>query len=695
MRYTDFGIPDLSFVRWMEFSEHPLNVELPNKSSKPLKNPEVPILKSYKNDPGPDFWKHLPFNPLPEPDCPYTPIDVICFKELYEEHEILLKNWVKSMALKTFSDIEFGADSLVDCDNVQPLYDVNSKSMYRPDIGSFYTDTLTTMLKKQFVAGPFDEPPFDNLRVNSLFCVEQPNKLRPILNLSAPKGISFNDMIEPGKMTKVVMSSPVNVARKISILGRQTFMSKIDHVSAYKLIPTKYGHLFLQGFYWMGKFFVETAQIFGACSSVPSYDRFHLVFLEIVKAHTKQPSFYFERQLDDAIIIAPNFEICKQITDTYIEFAERINLPLAPTDDKEKAFLNSQSGVVLGIHFNAKNMSWSLPESKYKKYRYIIASVINKCVNVTQKELQQVLGIINNLTLISKSLKFLRAPIVSDLKKTYDPSCKCQECPKCKTGIPVNLSVDTISFLHKWMFILDELFTGFPIPKFPDSPPVLCDNYVTDAAGGAMLKKSPNLQVGVGAVGYNHLTGSDKISSMTFYGQAFWPKPFVVEFKDMCSRSFGNKTTLLECMGLIIPLYHQIKRVKGQHVVIHVDNKAVMFAYQNGRSRKDVFTSLIIFVIEMICTTFKIRLYVYHVKRVSTLPALLADTLTRTDPKGRELVDSLHCPIQKGWPPSLLAWMQKPTVDWSLGLRVVADFRRALSGPCFWSNLQLLFIWWF
>ena len=71
------------------------------------------------------------------------------------------------------------------------------------------------------------------------------------MNLSAPEGNAFNDFIIPEKVNKIIMSSPAIVAEKLSKLGKGTVMSKMDHKSAYKLIPTKIDHLFLQGFMWL------------------------------------------------------------------------------------------------------------------------------------------------------------------------------------------------------------------------------------------------------------------------------------------------------------------------------------------------------------------------------------------------------------------------------------------------------------
>ena len=73
--------------------------------------------------------------------------------------------------------------------------------------GSEFTDVLAWWVKKGYVAGPFTAPPLKNFRTNAMMAVEQRNKIRIIMNLSAPEGSSFNDAINESALEKVSMSS--------------------------------------------------------------------------------------------------------------------------------------------------------------------------------------------------------------------------------------------------------------------------------------------------------------------------------------------------------------------------------------------------------------------------------------------------------------------------------------------------------
>jgi hypothetical protein len=58
------------------------------------------------------------------------------------------------------------------------------------------TDTIASWIQKKFVAGPYETPPLHNFRANMLMAKEEPTKIRPILNLSAPAEKSFNDAVD-------------------------------------------------------------------------------------------------------------------------------------------------------------------------------------------------------------------------------------------------------------------------------------------------------------------------------------------------------------------------------------------------------------------------------------------------------------------------------------------------------------------
>ena len=620
--------------------------------------------KDYSTNPDSDFWSAFPFHKLPLTGEANTPIDVDKFEKEYLDLYNNLDDNQRFNIERTLLNLREGADALVDESKLHPLDDDNSKSVLLPEVARHYTDQLATMIKKGFVAGPFDESPIPNLRINSLFAVNQSDKYRPILNLSKPEGNSFNEAIIPHKLRKVSMSTSRHVAKAISDMGTGAIISKMDHVSAYKLMPVKPSQFYLQGFRWLGKLFIEVRLIFGSISSVPNYDDLHQSFSDLVKTRTgTDPSFLY-RCLDDQVVISPCLEDNKRFVDGYLAFAKEINLPLADMTGEDKAFLFRTSGTVLGIYFNTKKMTWAYNESKRLTHMKIIQDTI-RMVNVSLKQLQKVGGVVNTLALLCPPLKFLRGPLAEQTLEAekVDPE-------------PILLRIETVELLHTWLHIFEDFKCGFPIPHFLSSPPVNALAFVSDAAGVPNPDNPPDYAVGVGATGF--LYCDDKIR---YCGQAVWPYQFILNV-DIHQKLFGRKTTLLEAIGLILPLFHNAAHLPGNCVILFVDNLPVVWAYQKGRSKKDQYTSVIVTAINHVATSLGCRVFVRHCPRLSTTPALVADLLSRTDDKGLNIAKKYQS-LQYGWPLSLQHWMENPSKDWFLGSKLLADFQVSVSFSLF------------
>ena len=128
--------------------------------------------------------------------------------------------------------------------------------------GQQITENIATWVKDGYAAGPFDSPPCAKFRVNPIIAIVQPSKVRPVLNVSAPESISFNSNVDEYETEKVKMATAKKFGENLLEWGYDSIMSKMDLISAYKQVPSKITDLRLQGFSWLGKYFVETRQIF-------------------------------------------------------------------------------------------------------------------------------------------------------------------------------------------------------------------------------------------------------------------------------------------------------------------------------------------------------------------------------------------------------------------------------------------------
>ncbi len=122
------------------------------------------------------------------------------------------------------------------------------------------------------MAGPFDSPPLSNFRANSILAIPQPDKVRICINVSLPKDSNLNDNVKKFELEKVEMSSAKLFSYSVIECGTGSKMWKFDFQDAYKNVPVPLSDLPLQGFRWLGAYFVELKQMFGAAASVQNFD---------------------------------------------------------------------------------------------------------------------------------------------------------------------------------------------------------------------------------------------------------------------------------------------------------------------------------------------------------------------------------------------------------------------------------------
>jgi hypothetical protein len=84
------------------------------------------------------------------------------------------------------------------------------------------------------------------------------------MNLSTPKGESFNDAVAEELVQKLEMSSTRLFRHRIVEAGVRAIMAKFDIHDAYKLVPRHPDHWRLFRFKWLGKFFFDTTTVFGS-----------------------------------------------------------------------------------------------------------------------------------------------------------------------------------------------------------------------------------------------------------------------------------------------------------------------------------------------------------------------------------------------------------------------------------------------
>ena len=200
-------------------------------------------------------------------------MDIKAFEEEVDSVKDLMTASELKRAKKVISDLRLGA-SAYQKSPLPPVNTVNAKSA--AENGQVLTDTIVTWIKKGFVARPFVSPPLPGFRVNPLGAVVRNGKVRPILNMSGPVNKSFNDNVLPAK-------------------------------------PEDYR---LQGFCWLGRYFVETRLSFGGVPSPCNFDRLGNTkdLVVCLKSGTRRSAVF--RALDDSPFFGINEEVLCQDKDS-------------------------------------------------------------------------------------------------------------------------------------------------------------------------------------------------------------------------------------------------------------------------------------------------------------------------------------------------------------------------------------------
>jgi hypothetical protein len=298
---TDLGLPqDWNKVEdWISSSRDvPKSVPIPLPDSA-VKNPEIPELENYAVAPKQNFWDIFPSN---------YPTGVrhggVNIPELEKLIEKCKGKWTLSEKIKSEKALRNlkGEKILVLVCALPPLKEKNAKSAV--ENGRAMTDVLATWLKKGFVAGPFDSPPCESFQSNPLMAAVQRFKVRLILNLSAPTGLSFNDAVNSHDVDLLVMSSQKLFGDGLRKAGKGAVFSKTDIQDAYKLIPNAVAQWHLYGFEWLGKYFFDTTTVFGSKAAPALFDPIPDTIVNIACDLGNIPKTSVHRQLDDVPIVS-------------------------------------------------------------------------------------------------------------------------------------------------------------------------------------------------------------------------------------------------------------------------------------------------------------------------------------------------------------------------------------------------------
>ena len=605
------------------------------------------MLRQYDANPDDSFWSFFPSKELPT--TAYTEVIITAFAQEVDSVRGKMTRMENKRADRILSDLEEGASSYQKSD-LPPINTINAKSAY--EHGEVLTDTIATWVKKGYVAGPFDSPPMAGFRVNPLGAVVRNGKVRPILNMSGPKNKSFNDNVNRNKLERLHMGTAKQFSYALKKAGKGAVFSKFDIQDAYKLIPAKKADYRLQGFSWLGKYFVETRMSFGGVPSPCNFDRLGKTkdLVVCLKKNISRNSVF--RALDDSPCVGPKDSgIAEKFSSGMRDFCKKTGIPLAPNcPQAEKAFELVTKGTVLGIEFDSNKMEWSLSKKKADK-------IITRCIDVVNsshiglEQLQQLMGSINDLAQMCPLMKFHKREGNSFMKKFQGDS-----------GIILMVPEELKDELRICAKIARSAMSGMPIAESPVPPPLSKVTCYTDAAGASFSTVQGNRMCHDNTgKGVSCIIGEEE-DFIQAWTRLAWPEGLLERKRDERGVFYGSKTTTLESVGLLLPLIVFPDLVMGRDLVFYIDNQAVMYGWQSGYVKNDRSASEVLKAAQYLGAFLGATIHVAHVPRMSHSLAKMADELSRKEDgfcgkTNRLLQDKERRDVVS----SLLDWLVDPT----------------------------------
>ena len=617
-----------------------------------IKNPEIPVLDNYEEGASDLFWRKFPKRALPKKAA--TKVKILELRKMVFKAGNKMSRCEMKRAKKVIKDLRVGADAY-QREVLPPISTCNSKSAF--EHGTLLTDTIASWVKKGFVAGPFDTPPLPGFRENPLGAVERNGKVRPILNMSGPAGKSFNDNVKEEELERLHMGTAREFSYLLREAGKNARFSKFDIRDAYKLIPAKPTDYRLQGFRWLNKYFVEIMMSFGGKPSPCNFDRLGKTKDLLACIRSGTPRYLVPRALDDTPCVAPEgSDMIDRFTQEMKIVCEKASIPLADNcPQAEKAFELVTRGTVLGIGFDSSDLTWYLSKEKSDKVmRRCIEGL--KCVHMDLNQIQKLMGSVNDLAQMCPPLKFHKRSGNAYLKSFGGNTNILKLVPeKLKEDLAVIAKVAEFSVM------------GLPIADRPVKPPLTALSIYTDAAGASFTiaggKKYYHDNSGKGVA---CICGSS-LSDIWGWCRLEWPEGLLTEKVDEKGSHFGSKSTMLESVGLLLPLLVFPDLVAGKNLLFKVDNTAVLWGWNSGYVRNDETATEVLKSVSYLAGYLGTIVHVEHVDRMSEEMACLADEMSRRRvSKNAAFQEALETSERREVASFLTQWLEDPRVKGNL-----------------------------
>ena len=249
------------------------------------------------------------------------------------------------------------------------------------------SDYMETEIQAGRVIGPLRSDVAQSIQISRFGVIpkrNKPGRWRLILDLSSPPGYSVNDGIS-SDLCSLSFPTVDDAAQKISQLGANSLIAKIDIARAYRNIPVHPEDRFLLGMSWNGEVYIDAALPFGLRSAPKIFTAVGDALAWVLKA---QGVTWLLKYIDDILtIVPPGSSTCAHNLDIIIQVCDMLGVPLA----REKVEGPSTCLPFLGIELDTCLMEMRLPQEKLERLKATVAEWIPKKA-ATKRQLQSLIG---------------------------------------------------------------------------------------------------------------------------------------------------------------------------------------------------------------------------------------------------------------------------------------------------------------
>jgi hypothetical protein len=434
--------------------------------------------------------------------------------------------------------------------------------------------------KKHRRHGPHDSPPFPFYRANPLGIVFKKGGAKPRLihNLSWPRfGDSVNRHITQFEIKLDAFDRAVTM---LTLLGKNTYMAKLDIEAAYRCVPIAPTDWPLMGFKWRNGYYFDSVMQFGTASATAIFEWFSSAAeLMAVKILLIQHIVHY---IDDFMLLATTESQCERQLDALLKLFELLGLPVAP----HKIERASQVMSLLGVLFNSVTMTISLSQDRVQSILSLLRTW-NGRTTASRNELQSLIGTLSFAAKVVPMSRIFLRRMIEQLKL-----------------VPVSLPQSAQRWLGAdffrdvaWWAQFISLYNGKQLQR------------------NCSTRSTTHIFTDACVPGYGACCGVD------WYSQT-WSAEEETTARDSLKR---DSMPWKECYAVAVALATFAPRCLGQRIVVHSDCMPVVSAWIKGDSARPALAKLLR-TIMFICATHDIELRIQFIPGADNI---LADALSR------------------------------------------------------------------